>query len=181
MTVHTRAAAAGIVSLVMAGLAIAPTADSQTGARPVPSISVPQLERLRGPQPPQGATYLGIEKQPSVGGTQLPIQNVKVYQFSARTQAGKTIPVKWAYVPGQGTYMWATAPIQCADGNTIPNGSYAIKVRDDGSGGFLLGTNQCAVGEVFGCQFDSFGSETACGACAWDNADLACESTGPGQ
>jgi hypothetical protein len=174
MIVSTRTRIAGIVSLLAAGFAIAPMAIGQNAPRPVPSVSLPQLTRLRGPQPPQGATYLGIQKQPAVGGATLPIQNVKVYQLPVRTQQGNIVPVNWAYAPGQGTFMWATAPFQCADGTMVPSGSYAIKIRDDGSGGYMLGTNQCPLGQVFGCQFDAFGNETACGVCAWDNTDLTC-------
>ena len=64
----------------------------------------------------------GTEAHPAVGDISLPIENVQVYQFNVKTQDGRTIPTKWAYTPGTGTFIWATAPIDCGDGNTIARG-----------------------------------------------------------
>jgi hypothetical protein len=165
---------AGLIIVAAATGAPVATLLAQSTARPVPSVDVKQLEKMKGPKVPQGATKLGKQEQPMAGDLKLPIQNVDVYQFPVRTQKGLVVPVNWAYVPGQGTYLWATAPIQCTEGTVVPNGSYAMRIKDDGSGGYLLGTDKCPTGKVFGCQFTATDVETACGACAWNGNDIAC-------
>jgi hypothetical protein len=142
--------------------------------QPKTSVTVTDLEKRKGPKPPSGATSIGIEAQPMVGDLTLPIQNVPVYQFSVKTQQGATIPVKWAYQPGTGTFMWATAPIDCGDGNTIARGGFVMKIREDGTGSYALGTRQCPVATIYGCGFDAHQNKTGCGACAWNGNDLAC-------
>lgn len=147
---------------------------AQSASHPTPAIEPSQLTRMKGPKKPAGATHLGKQEQPMVGDVKLPIQNVDVYQFPVRTQRGLTVPVNWAYVPGQGTFMWANAPIQCAEGTVIPNGSYAMRIKDDGSGGYLLGTDRCQTGSVYGCQFNASNVETTCGVCAWSSTEVVC-------
>jgi len=135
---------------------------------------------MRGPKKPAGAVFVGKDPQPMIGETKLPIQNVDVYQFPVKTQRGVVVNVKWAYTQGQGTYMWATAPFQCGDGTLVANGSYAMRVKEDGTGGYILGTNACPNGQVYGCQFDANVTETACGACGWNNTEIACVTERPG-
>jgi hypothetical protein len=165
---------AGLIIVAAATGAPVATLLAQTTARPVPTVDVHQLQKMKGPKVPAGATKLGKQEQPMAGDLKLPIQNVEVYQFPVRTQKGLVVPVNWAYVPGQGTYLWATAPIQCTEGTVVPNGSYAMRIKDDGSGGYLLGTDKCPTGKVFGCQFTATEDEKACGACAWNGNDIAC-------
>ena len=166
---------AGLAALACAATLQAwPAFAQQAKARPTPTVNLPQLIQMRGPYPPRGAVYLGQEAQPMVGSVQLPLKNVGVFQFPVRTQRGDMANVNWSYSAGKGTYMWASAPLQCADGSVLPNGSYAIRVRDNGSGGYLLGSNQCPVGQAFGCEFNAQGVETTCGACAWNESELVC-------
>ena len=141
---------------------------------PKTSVSMAELAKKRGPRPPSGATVIGTEAQPTVGDLSLPIQNVQVYQFTVKTQSGSTIPVKWAYQAGTGTFLWATAPIECGDGNMIARGGFVMKIREDGTGSYALGTRQCPVSTIYGCGFDNRQKETQCGACAWSGTDLAC-------
>jgi hypothetical protein len=141
---------------------------------PKTPVSIADLAKKKGPKPPSGATSLGVEAHPAVGDLSLPIENVNVYQFTVKTQQGNVIPVKWSYSPGTGTYIWATAPIDCGDGNTIARGGFVMKIREDGTGSYALGTRQCPVAAVYGCGFDSHQKETGCGACAWNGTDLAC-------
>src|SRR5262249_27798511 len=115
---------------------------AQSRARPTPTVDIHQLQKMKGPKVPAGATKLGKQEQPMVGDVKLPIQNVDVYQFPVRTQKGLVVPVNWAYVPGTGTYLWASAPIQCTEGTVVPNGSYAMRIKEDGSGGDLPGHDQ---------------------------------------
>jgi len=142
--------------------------------QPKTSVTVAELAKKKGPKPPAGAASLGMEAQPAVGDLSLPIQNVPVYQFNVKTQQGNTIPVKWAYQAGTGTFLWATAPIECGDGTTIARGGFVMKIREDGTGSYALGTRQCPVAAIYGCGFDSHQKETGCGACAWNGTDLAC-------
>ena len=140
---------AGIAfAAAMVSLQILPSS-GQTKARPVPSVDLAQLAHMRGPKKPAGAVFVGKDPQPTVGETKLPIQNVDVYQFPVKTQRGVVVNVKWAYTQGQGTYMWATAPFQCGDGTVVANGSYAMRVKEDGTGGYILGTNACPNGQVY--------------------------------
>ena len=164
------------LTIVAAGLAAqGATAVAQSKRHPSSDVVPADLERLRGPNKPPGAVYLGRQQHPSVGDTSLPLENVEVYQFSVRSRRGLLIPVNWTYVPEGGTFMWGNAPLQCEDGSVISNGSYGMRIRDNGTGGYLLGSNRCETGQVFGCQFDAKGTETACGACAWNAAgDVAC-------
>jgi hypothetical protein len=171
---------AGIAfAAAMVSLQILPSS-GQTKARPVPSVDLTQLAHMRGPKKPAGAVFVGKDPQPMIGETKLPIQNVDVYQFPVKTQRGVVVNVKWAYTQGQGTYMWATAPFQCGDGTLVANGSYAMRVKEDGTGGYILGTNACPNGQVYGCQFDANVTETACGACGWNNTEIACVTERPG-
>jgi hypothetical protein len=142
--------------------------------KPKSPVVIADLAKKKGPKPPHGAASLGTEAHPAVGQLSLPIENVQVYQFNVKTQQGATIPVKWAYSPGTGTFMWATAPIECGDGSTIANGGFVMKIREDGTGSYALGTRQCPVAAVFGCGFDDHQKQTGCGACAWNGNDLAC-------
>jgi hypothetical protein len=112
---------------------------------PKTTVSISDLAKKKGPKPPSGAANIGTEAQPMVGDLTLPIQNVPVYQFSVKTQSGAVVPVKWAYQAGTGTFLWATAPIECGDGSTIARGGFVMKIREDGTGSFALGTRQCPV------------------------------------
>jgi hypothetical protein len=142
--------------------------------KPKTNVSMADLMKKKGPKPPSGAASLGTEAQPAVGDLSLPIQNVPVYQFTVKTAGGQTIPVKWAYQGGTGTFMWATAPIECGDGSTIARGGFVMKIREDGTGSYALGTRQCPMARIYGCGFDQHQKETGCGACAWNGTDLAC-------
>jgi hypothetical protein len=141
---------------------------------PKSAVTASELMKKKGPKPPSGATSLGNEAQPAVGDLTLPIQNVPVYQFNVKTQQGVTVPVKWAYQAGTGTYMWATAPIECGDGTTIARGGFVMKIREDGTGSYALGTRSCPIATIYGCAFDAHQKDTGCGACAWNGNDLAC-------
>ena len=142
--------------------------------KPKTSVSVTDLAKMRGPKPPQNATFVGTEAQPTVGDVGLPLQNAQVYQFTVKTKDGKTLPVKWSYQAGTGTFLWTTAPIECGDGSTIARGGFVMKIREDGSGSYALGTKQCPTSAIYGCGFDSKGKETDCGACAWNQSELVC-------
>jgi hypothetical protein len=167
-----------VLALVCAaGLQFAETSGAKANKRATPTISVRDLRARRGPTPPVGSTYLGVESQPAVGQLALPIRDVPVYQFEGKTQTGNTIPVHWAYSQGAGTYMWGTAPIQCENDKRIERGGFVIHVHDDGSGGYMLGSNQCPVGAVYGCKFDNAGNETQCGTCVWTRTELTCEQS----
>jgi hypothetical protein len=139
-------------------------------------FSVTSLAVRRGPAPPVGATFVGVQSQPMVGELKLPIQNAKVYRFMTKTAAGKEIPVNWTYQPGTGTYMWGTTKIQCANSTQIANGGFAMQVHEDGSGAYALGTRKCPVAAIYGCKFDSTAVEQSCGLCAWNQTELACVS-----
>jgi hypothetical protein len=141
---------------------------------PVTTLSVPELIKKKGPTPPAGSTPLGVEAQPTVGELQLPLKNVQVFSFQGKTKTGVTVPVNWAYSPGSGTYMWGTAPVQCENGTSIARGGFVMQIHDDGTGAYALGSNQCPVGVVYGCKFDSHAKEKECGACAWNANELAC-------
>src|SRR5262249_52543203 len=132
------------------------------------------LAKKKGPRPPSGATNIGMEAQPMVGDLSLPIQNVAVYQFAVKTMSGATIPINWAYQAGAGTYLWATAPIDCGDGSTIARGGFVMEIREDGTGSYALGTRHCPIAHIYGCGFDKHQKETSCGACAWNGTDLTC-------
>src|SRR5450432_1485514 len=118
----TNSRLAGVaLAATTATLQILPTfGDSK--ARPVPTVDLASLAHMRGPKKPAGATFVGKEEHPSVGDTALPLQNVDVYQFPVKTRRGLMVNVQWAYAPGQGTYMWTSAPIQCGDGTIVANG-----------------------------------------------------------
>ena len=138
--------------------------------------SITDLRKMKGPKPPSGATSLGVEAHPAVGEIALPIDHAQVYQFGVKTREGATVPVKWAYQAGKGTYLWATAPLECEDGTTIARAGFVMRIKDDGTGAYALGTRQCPTSGVYGCSFDKQGTETGCGACAWNASDLVCTS-----
>jgi hypothetical protein len=172
---HRRLAGSFLLAGAVAGYAVTAHLVAHAGdKKPKSTVTISELEKKKGPKPPSGATFTGTEAHPMVGELELPIQNAQVFEFTVKTQSGATVPVKWSYSPGQGTYMWATAPIECEDGTTIARGSFVMKVRDDGSGSYALGTRQCPVAHVYGCNFNSQRQDTQCGACAWNGTDLAC-------
>jgi hypothetical protein len=168
-------AALGICQL---GSAAAQGAKQAAGEKQATTdFSVPSLAVRRGPAPPVGAAFVGVQSQPMVGELKLPIQNVKVYKFETKTPAGKTIPVNWAYSPGAGTYMWGDAKIQCANSTQVAHGGFAMQVHEDGTGAYALGTKHCPVAAIYGCKFDSMAVEQSCGLCAWTQSELSCVST----
>jgi hypothetical protein len=142
---------------------------------PKSSVSITDLAKKKGPKPPSGATYAGIEAHPMVGELELPIRDAQVYIFTVTTKSGASVPVKWAYTQGVGTYLWATAPIQCEDDKTIARGGFVMEIHEDGTGTYALGTRQCPVAHVYGCSFDSHQNETGCGACVWNGTELVCK------
>jgi hypothetical protein len=141
---------------------------------PKTTVSIADLAKKKGPKPPSGATYAGIEARPMVGELELPLTDAQVFVFNVKTQSGATLPVKWAYSPNGGTYLWTTAPIQCEDGKTVARGGFVMEIQEDGSGSYALGTRQCPIAHIYGCNFNSQQKETTCGACAWNGKDLAC-------
>jgi len=164
---------------IVAGGFIAGYGAHQRGAHadekhPRTSVTISDLAKKKGPKPPSAASFTGVEAHPMVGDMELPIKDTPVYQFTVTTQNGQNVPVKWSYSPGAGTYLWATAPITCEDDKTIARGSFVMKIQDDGTGSYALGTKQCPMARIYGCNFDSQQKETRCGACVWNGTDLSC-------
>jgi len=162
------AAAAGVWQLA------ASPAVAQGSKKATATFSVSDLAKRKGPNPPEGSTFMGVQDQPMVGEVQLPLHDARVYKFESKTTQGKTIPVNWAYAPGSGTYMWGTTTIKCAGTSTIEQAGFAMQVHDDGTGAYILGTSKCPVKSAYGCKFDSQARETDCGLCAWSESELNC-------
>jgi hypothetical protein len=170
-----RSSVLGVTVLGVWQLLVSPSPASAGSSKQATAImSIPALAAKRGPTPPTGSTFVGVQSQPMVGELKLPIQNVGVYQFDAKGPAGRVVPVNWAYSPGAGTYLWGSTKIQCANSTAIEKGSFAAEVHDDGSGAYALGTKKCPVAQIYGCHFDATGNETGCGICAWNQSELTC-------
>jgi hypothetical protein len=173
-SIHQRFAIALVGIGVVAGYSALYSGASADEKHPKTPIAISELAKKKGPKPPSGAAYTGTEAHPMVGELKLPIQDAQVFTFSVKTANGATVPVKWSYSPGTGTYLWTTAPIQCEDDKTVAHGGFVMEIHEDGTGSYALGTKQCPLARIYGCSFDADQKEKQCGVCVWAGNDLNC-------
>lgn len=147
---------------------------TKTASKPKTTPKLGSLTGLGGSKPPTGAKSQGTKSSPKVGGTTVPVQNVEVYLVAIDfDDDGSDDQLYWAHENGV-TYLWAEGPIECADGLSDGTGGFIAVVKEDGSGSYMFAVDQCPEQNLFGCDFDANGDETACGACAWNEAVLVC-------
>ena len=151
------------------------TTGASTAARPKTKPKTSSLKAKAGATPPAGARSLGSMTQPRAGAVAVPLTNVEVFTFEDTfADDGAAQTINWAYVEGKGTYLWASTAVTCADGRTDPSAAFLIFVAPDGTGTYLFSLPGCPNGDLFGCDFDQAGNDTACGACAVQDGAVAC-------
>ncbi len=160
------AAAAGVLILA------APTAVI-AAKHAAPTVHIGDLAKMQGPTPPKDAKHIGKQAQPMLGQMALPIKDVDVYQMDVTDPAGQKVKLNWAY-KGTQTYMWATGPIDCGNGQFDKKAGFVMEIKGDGSGSYMLGQNQCQTPAAYGCAFNNMHAETGCGACTWNDVELSC-------
>jgi hypothetical protein len=146
----------------------------KTASKPKTKPSMPKLTSLAGATAPAGAKSQGKKSSPSAGGTTVPVNDAEVYlvliDFDGDSSEDQ---LYWAHVDGV-TYLWAEGPVECEDGLTDGTGGFVAVVNEDGSGSYMFAVDECPTQNLFGCDFDAEGVETVCGACAWNEAAIAC-------
>jgi hypothetical protein len=165
---------AGAAAVATAGLVLSLAAAVSGAGKPAPEIKINDLFALKGPTPPQGAKHKGVESNPKVGDVYLPLKNVDVYELKVRDLKGNERTVQWTWVPNHGNYLWADVPVACGEGHYAEKGGFAMQIKLDGTGSYILGSNRCPVGRAWGCQFDANAQPTACGMCAWSGDQITC-------
>ena len=73
----------------------------------------------------------------------------------------------------------APAPVVYVRPGGTGDAVFMMEVKSDGSGSYILGVSGCTdeLG-AGGCEFDTNGNETTCGACAVSGQDIACVAAG---
>ncbi|MDB4941688.1 MAG: hypothetical protein JWP97_1222 [Labilithrix sp.] len=150
-----------------------------SAARPASKPRTASLKGKAGSTPPAGARSAGPKTQPKAGAVTVPITNVEVYTFDDTfSDDGAAQTFEWAYVQGTGTFLWTSGPVTCADGSTDPAGAFLMGVAPDGTGTYVFSLGGCPSSDLFGCDFDAAGNETACGACQVQDDTIVCATAG---
>jgi hypothetical protein len=148
---------------------------SSTKSKPKTQPKPAALKSLAKSTPPEGAQSEGTMSSPVVGGSEIPIVEVEVYLVTIDfDEDGTDDTVHWAHTEDGMTYFWSEGPVTCADGLSDGTGGFVAAIAADGSGAYLFALDECPEQNLFGCDFDSNGVETACGACAWNDEVIAC-------
>jgi hypothetical protein len=144
-------------------------------ARPQSKPNTSDLRsKARTGKPPEGAKSMG-RQTPRAGRLELPVGEVEVYTFSYDVFGdGTPDETYFARLDDGTTYLWSVGPTDCGDGTVDPDGAFVLAVQPDGSGSYLFSLPACANSDLFGCDFDATGTETTCGACAFEETVIAC-------
>jgi hypothetical protein len=147
---------------------------TKTATKPTTKVAAKSVKSYAGSKPPTGATSKGKQATVKAANSVIPITNVEVYVFQFDyDDNGSADDISWAHVDGK-TYLWAEGPVACSDGQSDGTGGFVAEVNEDGSGAYLFSVDACPQNDLFGCQFDTEGNETTCGACSWNDTVIAC-------
>jgi hypothetical protein len=143
-------------------------------AKPKENVTPKSLGKFGGSTAPEGAKDEGKKSSPHVASTTVPITDVEVYTFSFDWNGdGTDDAMSWAYANGH-TYLWAEGPITCDDDSSDGTGGFVAEINEDGSGSYLFSVDACPTNDDYGCDFDTDGNDTTCGACSWNEDVIAC-------
>ena len=151
--------------------------------RTPPATTTSSLRSTRMGTPPAGATMMGTMTRPTVGtnGPTVPVTDAVVYAFQADVFGTGLVTVFFAYDGAtMKSYFWASLTgVACENTGGTGDAVFMMEVKSDGSGSYILGVSGCTdeLG-AGGCEFDTNGNETTCGACAVSGQDIACVAAG---
>lgn len=159
---------------------------SDAGAQKKAPQTKPEIAGVKskaGNKAPDGATKKGKVDKPKVASTQIPVDDLDVYNFSEDVNGdGKDDKLSWAHVEDGTTYIWGVIPVECDGKKKDTSGGFVLEVLEDGSGTWMLAADKCPANDLYGCGFDENGDETTCGICSWEENHLVCqEIENPGE